>query len=156
MRATHPRGCPANTRVPAQRREGRARRNCLHLVRRGGASALTRDFLSILQTVRSDKIFYEQISVWHIDVATFRPTAEAFRASICYLIGIVLYIQTNGGVQERHDDVTSRDFMSNTFLEELPVGDTYIQTHSQWRPFHGNNTVTVEDSIGSPYALTNM
>ena len=52
--------------------------------------------------------------------------------------------------------VTSRDFMWNTFLEELPVGDTYIQTHSHWRPFHGNITETVEDSIGSPYTLTNM
>ena len=52
--------------------------------------------------------------------------------------------------------VTRRDFMWNTVLEELPVGDTYIQTHSHWRPFHGNNTVTVEDSIGSLYTLTNM
>ena len=26
--------------------------------------------------------------------------------------------------------VASRDFMWDTFLEELPVGDTYIQTHS--------------------------
>ena len=52
--------------------------------------------------------------------------------------------------------VASRDFLWDTFLEELPVGDTYIQTHSHWRPFHGNNTVTVEDSIGNPYTLTNM
>ena len=74
----------------------------LHFVRRGGASAITRNFLSILQTVRSDKIFYEQISVSHIDFATFRPTTEALRTSTCYLIGILEHTN-HGGVQDRHD-----------------------------------------------------